>query len=44
VAWVAHVGGFAFGVLVALLVKAVGTSTPAPVDPWRDPRFGGRYY
>ena len=31
VAWVAHVGGFAFGVLVALLLR--GRPQPTPIDP-----------
>jgi len=49
VAWVAHVGGFAFGVLVGLLLRGFGDRTPpAPVpypDPWSGDyrRFGGRY-
>jgi membrane associated rhomboid family serine protease len=49
VAWVAHVGGFAFGVVVALLLRGLGDrEQPAPAydrDPWGGdhPRFGGRY-
>ena len=49
VAWVAHVGGFVFGVVVALLFRGFGDrARPAQMtgrDPWRDdyPRFGGRY-
>jgi membrane associated rhomboid family serine protease len=49
VAWMAHVGGFVFGVLVALLFRGRGDRVRlAPTgyrDPWRgdDRRFGGRY-
>ncbi|MGH9230724.1 MAG: rhomboid family intramembrane serine protease [Acidimicrobiales bacterium] len=49
VAWVAHVGGFVFGVLVALMLRRFGDrARPRPVrhpDPWSDDfrRFGGRY-
>ena len=49
VAWVAHVGGFAFGVLVGLLLRGFGDRARPPTvphpDPWSDDyrRFGGRY-
>jgi rhomboid family protein len=49
VAWVAHVGGFVFGVLVGLLLRGFGDQArPAPVrypDPWSGDyrRPGGRY-
>ena len=53
VAWMAHVGGFAFGLVVALFVRALaGPARPAPARPsvggWPPPgpddrRFGGRY-
>jgi membrane associated rhomboid family serine protease len=55
VAWVAHVGGFAFGVVVGLAALAAGiggdgdTHRPAGATPpgWPpgpdDRRFGGRY-
>ena len=50
VAWVAHVGGFVFGVLVALLLRNVGRPRPAPIGyppgwdrgGYEDRRFGGR--
>jgi membrane associated rhomboid family serine protease len=52
VAWAAHVGGFVFGVLVGLIVRAT-RGDPTPVDrrpppsfrgprpAWNDPRYGG---
>ena len=49
VAWVAHVGGFVFGVLVGLLLRGFGDQArPAPgryPDPWSDDYrgFGRRY-
>ena len=52
VAWVAHVGGFAFGVVVALALRGVVGRPPArplpgPTDGWYRPPppggFGGRY-
>jgi membrane associated rhomboid family serine protease len=52
VAWVAHVGGFAFGVLVGLMARRFGAGRPRDaVRPsgWRPPPptppgpFGGRY-
>jgi membrane associated rhomboid family serine protease len=49
VAWVAHVGGFVFGVLVGLLLRGFGDrARPAPgryPDPWSDDYrgFGRRY-
>ena len=49
VAWMAHVGGFTFGVLVGLLLRGYGDrARPATTrypDPWGSdyPRFGGRY-
>jgi membrane associated rhomboid family serine protease len=54
VAWVAHVGGFVFGVAVALLVRGAGGGPPTaparrPSGPRRPPpgpepgAFGGRY-
>jgi membrane associated rhomboid family serine protease len=52
VAWVAHVGGFVFGVLVALVIRTLGGRPGAPVDRqarpgrWQPPPpgpFGGRY-
>jgi membrane associated rhomboid family serine protease len=54
IAWVAHVGGFAFGVLVALVVQAIAgppgparaappAGWPPPTPPPDDRRFGGRY-
>jgi membrane associated rhomboid family serine protease len=52
VAWVAHVGGFVFGVLVALAIRTLGGRPGAPVDRqarpgrWQPPPpgpFGGRY-
>ena len=49
VAWMAHVGGFAFGVLVGLMLRGFGDRARPPTvpypDPWRDDyrRFGGRY-
>ena len=49
VAWVAHVAGFAFGVVVGLLLRGFGDrSGPAAVpypDPWSSDfrRYGGRY-
>jgi membrane associated rhomboid family serine protease len=51
VAWVAHVGGFAFGVLVGLAARALGIGgdggAPRPADVYPpgpdDRRFGGRY-
>ena len=39
VAWVAHVGGFVFGVLVALVLRALGGARPGP----RLPSFGSPY-
>jgi hypothetical protein len=33
VAWVAHVGGFAFGVVVALSTQALGIGGPRPAGP-----------
>jgi membrane associated rhomboid family serine protease len=48
VAWVAHVGGFAFGAIVALLVRASGLAKRAVFardhrdDPWD--RTGGAGY
>ena len=52
VAWVAHVGGFVFGVVVALAIRTLGGRPGAPVDRqarpgrWGPPPpgpFGGRY-
>lgn len=55
VAWMAHVGGFAFGMLVALVLRGVGRgpdvrTVPGPANPdggWHRPPppggFGGRY-
>jgi membrane associated rhomboid family serine protease len=51
VAWMAHVGGFLFGMVVALVVRARGGGRPDPVPPgygyyggWRPPRRpDGRY-
>jgi membrane associated rhomboid family serine protease len=49
VAWVAHVGGFVFGVLVGLLLRGfgdrAGPTTVRYSDPWGGDfrRFGGRY-
>jgi membrane associated rhomboid family serine protease len=51
VAWMAHVGGFLFGMVVALVVRAAGGGPPEPVPPghgyyggWRPPRRpDGRY-
>lgn len=54
VAWAAHVGGFVFGVLVGLMVKAArgsgGSPSPRPWPPptgsqpaWDDPRYRPRY-
>jgi membrane associated rhomboid family serine protease len=49
VAWAAHVGGFVFGVLVALLLRGFGDRAGPPrvryPDPWSGDfrRFGGRY-
>jgi membrane associated rhomboid family serine protease len=49
VAWMAHVGGFTFGILVGLLLRGYGDrARPATTrypDPWGSdyPRFGGRY-
>ena len=49
VAWVAHVGGFTFGVLVGLLLRGFGDRAGPPTarypDPWSGDfrRFGGRY-
>jgi membrane associated rhomboid family serine protease len=40
VAWAAHVGGFVFGVLVALLVRAIRTPRPAPTT-WTTPGWQG---
>jgi membrane associated rhomboid family serine protease len=38
VAWVAHVGGFAFGVLVALVLRAAGGSrAPGPQPTYGTP-------
>jgi membrane associated rhomboid family serine protease len=39
VAWVAHVGGFVFGVLVALVLRATGGARPGP----RLPSYGNPY-
>ncbi|MEY2399216.1 MAG: hypothetical protein QOJ00_2390 [Actinomycetota bacterium] len=39
VAWAAHVVGFAFGVLVALVIRAFGRRN-APRDPWNAVAFG----
>ena len=37
VAWMAHVGGFAFGILAGLVLRATGPDEPAlgPASPWR---------
>jgi membrane associated rhomboid family serine protease len=47
VAWVAHVGGFVFGVLVGLLLRGFDDRARPPTVPypWSDDsrRFGGRY-
>jgi membrane associated rhomboid family serine protease len=49
VAWVAHVGGFTFGVVVGLLLRGFGDRARPPTsrypDHWGDDyrRFGGRY-
>jgi membrane associated rhomboid family serine protease len=51
VAWMAHVGGFVFGMIVALAVRAFGGAAPTPAPPgqgyggWRPPprRPYGRY-
>jgi membrane associated rhomboid family serine protease len=38
VAWVAHVGGFVFGVVVALLLRALGgPRSPAPLPTYGSP-------
>ena len=42
VAWVAHVGGFVFGVLVALLMRTAGPARPAVLPPDRAPPGGFR--
>ncbi|HSL58176.1 MAG TPA: rhomboid family intramembrane serine protease [Acidimicrobiales bacterium] len=48
VAWVAHVGGFVFGVVVGLVVRASATArravwrTQAPPGPWDDTGGAGR--
>ena len=42
VAWVAHVGGFVFGVVVALLLRNVGRPRPAAIGyaaPWNRRRY-----
>jgi membrane associated rhomboid family serine protease len=48
VAWAAHVGGFVFGILVGLVIKAVrGTGRPAggwPPPPDTRPAWGGGRY
>ena len=41
VAWVAHVGGFLFGVVVALVLRALGG--PRAADPRPLPSFGSPY-
>jgi membrane associated rhomboid family serine protease len=47
VAWIAHVGGFTFGVLVGLLLRGFGDRARPPTvpyqDPWSDYRRFGRY-
>jgi membrane associated rhomboid family serine protease len=49
VAWMAHVGGFTFGVVVGLLLRGFADRTGPPTvrypDPWGGDyrRFGGRY-
>jgi membrane associated rhomboid family serine protease len=40
VAWAAHVGGFVFGIVVGLIVRAV-RGDPAPRDRRPPPQFGG---